>query len=61
MAAWGMGPGRGMSHIGLGAGWWATWIGPRGGATPGTYAVICYEHSVDGWRSVGVAGPVNVR
>jgi len=57
----GEGPLKGSSALGLDAGWSGTWIGPRGGATPGTYAVICYEHSVDGWRSVGIAGPVKVR
>lgn len=48
-------------EVGLDAGWWGSWVGPRGGATPGTYAVICYRHSGEGWRPVGVAGPVEVR
>jgi len=56
----GMGPLTGSSNLILNTTWWGTWSGPRGGATPGTYAVICYHRSGDGFRALGVAGPVEV-
>jgi hypothetical protein len=56
----GMGPGRGTTALTMNTGWWGSWSGPRGGATAGTYAVICYQRRAKEWSVLGVAGPVEV-
>ena len=56
----GIGPAKNQGYLVLNPGWWGTWFGPKDGATPGTYAVICYQRSDHAWRPLGVAGPVEV-